>query len=214
MIIRPKDPHRYLPFRQTDTLQERLPQGSILALGQVADEASEHRRFFAFDPSMSFLEEGLCQDDPDLFAALPDLRQGETDAMYATPWKLAYTTDGQLPFYAKHHKHGRIRIDQDEHIEVFGQKIAKTSLSHVSLTISKSWRLRQLLLHRTDGPPFQIARENAWLIVFDLTYDYLQLVVETHAMHMCGRHIADALALPYEEAPILTESADHNQKER
>lgn len=130
-----------------------------------------------------------------LCAHLADLapRQGACDAMYATAWRCAWTTDGGG--FEVWDEGGRL-LWHDAHGVHLRDVTAPLDVCGVHGFVRNGWVKRGVALRLTKGGGLELMAVDEEAAVIDPTYDGLDLLTDASWVVALARAVADGLGVP------------------
>jgi hypothetical protein len=137
----------------------------------------------------AYVERGNRNELVQALAGGRSVRRGGWDTMFATPWALAWTEDGE-PFALWDHdgllcwRDGPVLLLRD------APPVDPALVHSVEAYTGPGWVERGVRLRLHDGSALPIARTEDWFAVADPTYDGLNLMVDTGWAQCLARALA------------------------
>lgn len=187
------------------TVVSELPRSAapiLIAVGQYSPDPQSAQRVALFESSQCVCDRWIRSADlPALREHLAKgrtVRTGEMDAMYATAWHCAWTTDGG-PFELWD-REGLLAYQQGDTVLLrSGERAAMGDIAYVHAFLGEAWIERGVRLVLKDGRALTVARQEDPISLIDPTYDAINIQCEAAWTVSIARSLARILGVPVEE---------------
>lgn len=134
-----------------------------------------------------------------LAALAAEVRRGEFDTMYATPWTLAWTLEGRWQAWQRR---GRLAEQRDDHLCIDRPlrspvMLPRTELVRVRGWVAEGWVRRGVSIDLAHGDSQVLVERSDSFAALDPTYDGLNLLADCSWIVGFGRSLALALGIEY-----------------